>query len=231
LAEGERHLRHFASRRIDKSRDRQVFLDISAIAGDDGQGRCPALRDNLCGIYETRPLTCRTVPLHYSRAPSTLGDYLGRFTATPDYRCDITTSAPVILEGSKVVDRPLAEDRECAVALAKADRPWKDRVLAAMDDHARAEAAGLPVYDAVLSNSDKGYATMVPMIVAWRVAAREGLLSHEALTRICHNQARLLKGQIAKTTDGPATKALLDSLALYEFELSGGGAISPLPAA
>lgn len=222
LAEAERHLRHFANRQVDKRRDRQVFLDISAIVDDEGQGRCPALAGNLCSIYEARPLTCRTVPLHYSRAPSTLRHYLDQFTATPDYQCDSTLSAPVILDGNKVVDRGVMDDRERAIALAKADRRWKERLLDLMGESDRAGAAGLPAYDAVLNNSDKGYATMIPMIVAWRVANEAGLLTREALTELCRKQARLIKGRIARSR--PAAQTLLDSLAVYEFELLKAGA-------
>jgi len=222
LDEAERHLRQFASRRIDKSRDRQIFLDISAIADDEGQGRCPALADALCTIYEARPQTCRTVPLHYSRAPSTLENYLDRFTATPDYRCDSSLAAPAILDGNKVLDREIAEERAKAVALAKADRRWKERLIALMAGPAEAAAAGLPTYDAVLSSSDNGFATMLPMIVAWRVAAKEGLLSGETLQDICRKQAVLIRARIARSGGGEASKELLDMLALYERELSRG---------
>src|SRR5262249_13243028 len=77
LEERRRHIARFAARRqVDRQQDRQVFLDISAIVYDDGQGRCPALADGICGIYDVRPLTCRTVPMHYSRPPSTLQSYL-----------------------------------------------------------------------------------------------------------------------------------------------------------
>ena len=220
LDEAERHLRQFASRRIDKSRDRQIFLDISAIVDDEGQGRCPALADGLCTIYEARPQTCRTVPLHYSRAPSTLENYLDQFTATPDYGCDTSPAAPVILDGNKVLDPQIGEDRAKAVALAKTDRKWKERLLALMDDPAQSAAAGLPTYDAVLSNSNNGYATLLPMIVAWRVAASEDLLSQEGLEELCRRQATLIRTRIARNAPGADSKELLDSLALYERGLS-----------
>lgn len=214
LDEAERHLRHFAMRRIDRTRDRQVFLDISAIVDDDGQGRCPALIDGLCSIYDARPLSCRTVPLHYSRAPSTLQAYLDHFVATPGYRCDTTAAAPAIVDGNKVIDLQLAADRERAIALARQDRRWKERLVAIMDDPTLAAAAGIPTFDAVLSHSDKGYATMLPMIVAWRIARTDGLLSDEDVRDLCRRQAGLIRGRTASPTD------LRDALAPYEFELS-----------
>lgn len=224
LEEAQRHLRHFAIRRIDKRRDRQVFLDISAVVEDDGQGRCPALTDGLCGIYDARPLSCRTVPLHYSRAPSTLQTYLDRFAATPDYRCDTTAAAPVIVDGNKVLDPQIAADRERAIALARQDRRWKELLIAMMDDPAQAAAVGLPTYDAVLNNSDEGYATMLPMIVAWRVAHAGGLLSDEELRDVCRNQSDLICSRTAPSKD------VRDALAPYAFELpkpAGGPLIRP----
>jgi len=221
LDEAQRHLRQFAARRVDRSRDRQIFFEISAIVDDDGQGRCPALADGLCTIYEVRPLTCRTVPLHYSRAPSTLERALDQFTATSGYRCDTSAAAPAILDGNKVLDPGIEHDRAGAVALAKADRGWKEHLAALMEDAPRAAAAGLPTHDAVLSNSDNGYATLIPMIVAWRVAADAGLLSREELHGLCSKQAGLIRERIKQAGAGGPSKALLDMLALYERALSG----------
>lgn len=216
LEEAERHLRQFASRRIDRRRDRQLFLDISAIVDDEGQGRCPALVEGLCSIHDARPLTCRTVPLHYSRAPSTLQNYLDNFTATPGYQCDTSDTAPMVLDGNKVAAPQVSADRERAVALAKEDRRWKERLLALMDDRDAAAAAGLPIYDAVLANSDNGYATMLPMIVAWRVALGAGFLSDGEFRTLCRDQAGLISRRI--TRDG-ATQVLLEALALYQAAL------------
>lgn len=191
LDEAQRHLRHFAVRRVDKARDRQVFLDISVIVDDEAQGRCPALVDGRCSIYDVRPLSCRTVPLHYSRAPSTLQAYLRGFVATPGYRCDTTDAAPVVIDGNKVLDPQIAADRERAKLLAKRDRRWKDRLVAIMDDPVEAARAGLPTFEAVLRNSDDGYATMLPMALAWQAAHAEGLLSGEELRDLCRKQAEL----------------------------------------
>jgi len=228
LDEGQRHLGQFASRRrTDKRRDRQVFLDISAIVDDGGQGRCPALAGYLCSIYETRPLTCRTVPMHYSRAPSTLQSYLDKFAGTPGYKCDTTSSAPIILDGNRVIDPELRGNREKAIAQAKADRRWKEHLVNVMDDDDGAAAAGLPTYDAVLLNSDNGYATLVPMLIAWRIASKESLLSREELRDVCQKQAILIKSRIAGNAAGQTSEGLLDSLAGYELELSRESSAQP----
>jgi len=220
LEEARRHLGHFASRRrIDKSRDRQIFLDISAIVDDDGQGHCPALVGDLCGIYESRPVTCRTVPCHYSRAPSTLRNSLDQFTSTSGYKCDTGASAPIILDGNRVIDEAMRIGREQAIEKAKADQRWKDRIVAFLDDGERAARVGLPSFDAIVGNSDRGYATMLPMIVAWRVAAIEGIISPERFEEVCREQAALLKDRIARA-GGQVSGELLGALAAYQAEFS-----------
>jgi len=221
LEEARRHLGHFASRkRADKLRDRQLFLDISAIVDDDGEGRCPALIGNLCGIYETRPITCRTVPMHYSRAPSTLQNGLDQFTSTSGYECDTGPAAPIILDGNRVVDDAIGTSRDQAIATAKADRTWKDRIVAFIDDGDRAARVGLPSFEAILAHSDSGYATMLPMIVAWRVAAIEGIISPEQFEEVCRQQAALIKGRIARNVRGTVSGELLGALAAYQAESS-----------
>jgi Fe-S-cluster containining protein len=238
LDEGRRHLGQFAARRqVDKSRDRQLFLDITATVNDDGRGQCPALAGGICSIYDVRPLTCRTVPMHYSRPPSTLQSYLDGFTSTPDYGCDTTDSAPVLLDGNRVIDAQIQADREKAALQARQDRRWKARIVAMMDDDFQADSVDLPTYAAVINNSDGGHATLLPMIVAWRVAVIDGSLSQEAFRAICENQARLFKNAIAAHEAGPAPKYLRDSLAVYRHELSkapiptdqGAGARAPGP--
>lgn len=89
-----------------------------------------------------------------------------------------------------------------------------------MENDFQAASFELPTYAAVLNNSDSGCATLLPMIVAWRVAVIDGLISREAFRGICENQARLLKGAIGVHKTGRPPRYLLDSLAVYQSELS-----------
>jgi len=220
LEEERRHLSLFASRRRSERRcDRQIFLTISAAVEDDGRGHCPALAENLCSIYDARPLTCRTVPMHYSRPPSVLRDYLDRFASTPGYGCDVTQTAPTILDGNRIVDPTILRVRDEAIRIAKEERAWKEHMLLLMDDAEQARVAQLPTYDAVLTQSDNGYATLLPMIVAWRVAWKQGLLSTEMFQELCRKQASLIKAELARKREGLASIGLLETLALYEAEL------------
>jgi Fe-S-cluster containining protein len=64
------------------------YLMISALTVDTGSGTCSALSENRCGIYERRPLACRTAPLHYARAEASARACLDEFVRTPGYRCN-----------------------------------------------------------------------------------------------------------------------------------------------
>lgn len=216
LEEQARRLKFFAARRhVDRTTERQVFLTLSAIVDDDGAGRCPALSGNRCGIYERRPLTCRTVPLHYSRPPSTLGVYLDRFVATPGYDCE-TASAPVVLAGAEILADTVRHAREQAVLVARHDRDLKTAIVALMENPQSACDAGLPTFADVLANSDRGYATTAPMLVAWRVALRKGFLDQTTFDNACRGQAALLEAARAKPG---CAAAVNENLSLYRSAL------------
>jgi Fe-S-cluster containining protein len=213
--EKRRHLARFASRRrSDRRNEREIYLTISAIVDDYGNGQCPALAGSQCGIYDQRPLTCRTVPLHYSRQPSVLHSYIDQFTATTGYKCDVV-GGPVILNGSSIVASSLRDARDRAVKTAKADRGWKQHLLSLMDDPQAAGRVGLPTYESVLDNTNNGYATLVPMMVAWRVAEQRGILSSSELASICAEQAALIKAEISRAR---SPDYLHELLPLYEVK-------------
>ena len=197
LTESRRQIEAFAAlRQVDRSRDRQVFLTLSAIVEDEQDGRCPALVGNGCSIYERRPLTCRTVPLHYSRPPSTLATYLDGFVATPGHACE-TADAPEVLRGGAILSEEVREAREAALRVAKSDRIWKDALVARMETGASAQAAGLPTFDDVLTNSDRGYASMVPIHVAWRAAVKAGLMAEATFADLCRKQIAVAEAAAA----------------------------------
>jgi hypothetical protein len=149
-----------------------------------------------------------------------LAGYLSGFTSTPGYRCDTTPTAPVILDGRTIVDPKVLQARDEALRLARADRAWKDGLLLLMDDAHAARLARLPTYSAVLENSDKGYATTLPMIVAWCVLRNQGSMTTNAFEEVCQKQADLIRNEIASRPDPALTRELIDTLALYEHELS-----------
>jgi Fe-S-cluster containining protein len=215
LAERRRHLGFLASRRrSERQNGREVYLTITAIVNDYGIGQCPALDNGACGIYDQRPLTCRTVPFHYSRPLSVLAHYLDQFVATPGYRCD-TLNGPVVLYGQKISSQEVQHARQQALDIAKADRRWKHHLLCMMDDPKAAEKAGLPTYDDILFNTQNGHATLVPMFAAWRIAEQNGLITTSDLQRLCANQARLIKANFAALGSPQESLALLR---LYESD-------------
>lgn len=167
-------------------------LTISAIAMEGRDGSCPSLSDGACGIYEIRPMSCRTVPFHYSRSDSTLARYLGDFVRTPGYRCDSAAGAPVVVDAGRLVDQGFIEARRGAVALRESDRAWRAAIAEAMG-----RDKALPSYDMVEKNQRAG-ATSAPILPAWRIAVERGLISPSQFRAACRNQRRLIGRRMLK---------------------------------
>lgn len=219
LAEMREHLSRFSVRdEIDKARGRSLHLTISAIAVDLEPVRCPALRDNVCSIYDVRPLTCRTVPLHYSRPPSSLAGYLDEFVAKPGHACSVSATAPVALNGQAILDEAVEKARSAAFEMSAADYAWKREIAAAMADPDTAAACGLPSHELVQQNSDRGVASLVSMLAPWRIATRLGVLSDRAFETVCREQARLLAAALAGRPSYAGSGDLQAMLLDYEVE-------------
>jgi Fe-S-cluster containining protein len=200
---------------VDRSGGRTLHLIVSALPVDLGDGRCPALDGVRCGIYEARPLSCRTVPLHYSRPASSLARYLDGFVRTAGYACDTSAAAPVVTDGFAILDDRLRAARDEAIGLAAAERPWKAQILAAMRKPRQATAHGLPTLKAVLKNAEAGRATSSAMMAAWSVAAASGLLSADQLDGLLCIQAELIAASVVAHPQAPDTSMLRDMLHAY----------------
>jgi hypothetical protein len=217
LEEHRRQLGHFSARdKIDRSRGRSLHLTISARTVDREKGRCPALIDKRCGVYEKRPLSCRAVPLHFSQPDALLARSLDAFVRLPGYRCDTSVHAPVVFDGERVTDAPMQQARDDALKLAKSDLDWKKAILSLMDDPGAASAAGLPTYEDVVRHSDSGFASSVPMLAAWRVAKNVGIIAPSVFEEICEKQIALLKLEIARVANLQMASRLMDMLSGYE---------------
>lgn len=217
LEEHRRQIGHFSVRdTIDRARAQSLHLTISARTIDRERGRCPALVDKSCGVYEARPLSCRAVPLHYSQPESQLALALDAFVRLPGHLCDASAEAPIVFDGERVTDPSMRQAREDALALAKANRAWKKEILSLMDDPEAARAAGLPTYDAVVRRSESGARATVSMLVAWRIARNAGILSPQAFDAVCAKQIALIKTELACAADLQLATHLVAMLPEYE---------------
>jgi Fe-S-cluster containining protein len=222
LEEERERLQRFAVReRIDKAKGRSVHLTVSALTLDREKGRCPALADNRCSIYDARPYACRTVPMHYTKPESVLGGYLERFVNSPGYACDVSAKAPVVFDGRSITDAGTQAARADALALVQSEMPWKMAIAALMDDKRTATTADLPTVDEVLRHSDAGYATLAPMLAAWRVAQDMGVLSPDAFKGVCRKQIALIRAELDRGPDLDAASRLAGLLSDYERAVSG----------
>lgn len=159
------------------------YLMVSAIAEDDGRGACSALRGNLCGIHERRPLACRSVPLHYARAEATAADDLAAFAETRGYRCDTSVAAPAVIEGGRIVDPGMVLARGAAIGIARRDRRWGAAIVARLGHD-------LPSLAEIEANAGAA-ATTMPMTAAWEIAVGAGLMNRAECDRLAALQQQV----------------------------------------
>ena len=218
--EQSRHVERFAARKSSaklKSNGRTVecnqYLVISATPLDSPPGACAALRDGSCGIYERRPLSCRTVPAHYSRAEALAVRDFDEFIRRPGYRCDTDPSAEIILDDGRIVRCDIVDARARAVDLAVSDRAWGCAILQRMTSNAEAQTS-LPSLKQIHDNAPRGAMT-TSMRVAWQIARDSHLLEAAAYAKALQNQLRLIEMEIAGAR---ASRDDLDTLARMEVE-------------
>lgn len=184
--------------------DQTRYLVISAISVDLGTGACSAVSDGRCGIYDRRPLACRTAPLHYSRPEVFAESDLAAFVATEGYACDTSDSAKVVVEGRQIVDPAIRKERANALLIAERDRRWSEAIARRMKDG----GGELPTPQQVEANAALG-ATTVPMRAAWRIAAKIGLMSASDCDALVAQQAALIDRELAAASSSRESRALL----------------------
>ncbi len=178
-----------------KSVDCDQYLVLSALPLDTSPGRCAALHDGACGIYERRPLSCQTVPAHYSRAEALAERDFDAFTGRPSYQCDTSPSAEILLEDGRIVNRDIVEARARAVALALSEQAWNSAILRRMTPNSD-EQASLPSFKEIEANASRGAMT-TSMRVAWQIARDSSLLDTTDYLKTLLDQLRLIEKEIA----------------------------------
>ena len=171
--------------RGDKRVDYIQHLSLSVLPLDLGTGSCSALRDSRCGIYPRRPLSCRSVPLHYSRPEASAVRDLDAFTANPGFACDTGSTAPVVIAQDKIIDPAMRAARAAAMTQAKTDQLWKKAIVKAMK---AGRTLGLPTLSQVEANAQRGALT-TSMALGWQIAVSAGLMSHAAYRAATEAQA------------------------------------------
>ena len=199
--ERKRLLAAFAARKIPvrvrrngRTADHTKYLMISALALDTSPGVCSALSGTLCGIHERRPLSCRSVPFHYSRGETSAEADLAAFVATPGFQCDTSDAADVVMAAGRIVAPDYADVRARAIALAGSDRAWATAIVRRM----KGTPAGtcLPTLEEIEANAQFA-ATTVSMRVAWQIGADAGLIAPGECERLTELQLQAIGQALA----------------------------------
>lgn len=211
--------------RDSKSVEYTKYLLISALALDTSPGACSALNGKHCGIYDRRPLSCRSVPFHYSRPEGLAETGLKAFVETTGYRCDTSETAEVVLKDGQIVGPEMKAARSEAIAVAKRDRRWSEAIVRRMNS-APSTNRSLPSLREIDTNAQFG-ATTTSMRVAWQTAADVGLIGPEECERLIELQLYVIDQELAVgRCSHDARETLTDMRAEYRHHLNGSHAIA-----
>lgn len=192
--------------RTDRIVEYVQYLSLSVLPLDLGLGGCGALSGKSCSIYDTRPLSCRSVPLHYSRSEASAARDLDTFTATPGFACATCSEAPLVISRGEIVDPGMRDARAAALAQAACDAKWKAMLAKAI----KTGAYGLPSRQTVEANAAQGALTH-SMQGAWRVAEAAGAIEASTTNCLLVAQLDLIERELTRPNLKPeATANLID---------------------
>ncbi len=195
------------------------YLTISALTLDTGSGKCSALSDKLCSVYDRRPLSCKTVPFHFSRPEASAERELKAFVANPDYRCDTTASAPIAIQNGRLVNRQTLDARRDALKTAEQDHGWGTAIWRQI--RTEPKRYSLPSLGEIEASALAGVLT-TSMRVAWQIAADAGVIGADECKALVMNQMSVINREIALAKCSPeASETLVEMRTEYLEALAG----------
>lgn len=197
------------------------YLVTSALALDTSPGTCPAITGKDCGIYDRRPLSCRSVPFHYSRGEALADAGLEAFVGTPGYCCDTGDTAEVVIREGRIVGPAFKTARSDAMAISELDRPWSEAIVRRMREGSSATSP-LPTLKEIEASAQFA-ATTTSMCVAWQIAGDVHLIESGECDRLTQIQLGVIDRELAAGRCSPETRqTLVDMRAEYCCELMAG---------
>jgi len=171
---------------------KQAAVRLTAMSYVPSHTPCPALgADGLCGVHETKPQRCRTMPLSGSRAESDQTDLL---IPASGWECDISDAAPVLYRDKKIVERTEFEaERTMLLEDAEILRPFAELMLDSVPSLRMdlEKMASRPQGGHVIVN----FSTLVPR------------LSNVDIYALAAQQLAVMEAFAALTADNPDQKA------------------------
>ncbi len=224
--EKKRLLSAFAARKYpvklsqdSKSVQYTKYLMISALAVDTRQDACSALMAGRCTIYDRRPLSCRSIPLHYSRPAAMAEMDLKTFVETPGYECDTGKSAPIILDNGRIRAPEVEAARSKAIAVAERDRRWTEAIVKRMNGDSSGDGS-LPSLQEIESSAHVGVMT-TSMRTAWQIASEIAFITRDECDSLVSLQLRTIDLELDNCRCSPAARETLAGMqAEYRHHLS-----------
>jgi Fe-S-cluster containining protein len=151
--------------------------------------RCPALVGKLCGIYDRRPATCRTIPFDIQLAAAHVSrstQWEPEFGIRHGYECDWTDAAPLVADARGIVDPTYAAAHAEGRALIRASNDYLD-------------AIPREALQAMLHQSaPRGAPYTTSLLLFMSIAYRKGRLPLARAQAILESQVGLIDLQVAE---------------------------------
>ena len=230
--ERKRLLSAFAARKYPVKARREVgaidstkYLVISALTLDTSPGACSALEEKRCGIYDRRPLSCRSVPLHYSRPEASAGTDLKTFVATAGYRCETGETAPIVINERRIVAPEIRAARTEALEVAERNRCWSEAIARRLKRTSSPDHS-LPSLEEIEATAQLGAMT-TSMRIAWQVAAEIGLFDAEECDRLVRVQLDTISRELSRVDCPPdARQTLTEMQSEYQHQLKSASKVA-----
>ncbi len=165
------------------------YVRISALTLDLESGRCSKLVNKQCGIYDRRPHTCRTVPVHYQLSDLELEPAFDKFTSLEAFECDTSQHSPMILKNGRLAIEEFARERVAGQTAFYEDGAWREaiaqRILRGED-----KTRMLPSLQEIKGSSCLKV-LLVPIHLAWQIGVDIGAID-DTLYRLSAERQKLL---------------------------------------
>ena len=177
------------------------YVRISALTLDLQSGRCSKLVNKQCGIYDRRPHTCRTVPVHYQLSDPELEPAFDKFASIESFECDTSQHSPMILKNGRLVTEEFARERVAGQTRCYEDKAWREAIAQCIlrgEDKTRK----LPSIEEIKGSSCLKV-LLVPIHLAWQIGVDIGVIDEKLYRLSAERQKSLIEALLRRDETCP----------------------------
>lgn len=185
------HLERLAHTVIMEEQKMVMFYWMSlGVIQKPSQKTCPKLENNLCSIYNKRPINCRNMPAYIAYPPAMQENVITFYKNNVTFKCDFSEDAPLYMKDGEFVDSDVE-----AIYYNELDqtRTFTDRYLAYINMTPNALNSHFQnAVKALLSKTEMTTDLITPMCVM----VIEGWAEPEQMDNVLRNQIKLIEKDV-----------------------------------